>query len=240
MRAIKGLLLCTCLNGYQFPWWFQDSSHFLKSFYGIRDCAENKSCDHVIEAIIRKVQVLGVHRIKSDVFPAFYFFPGSLKHAFAFVDPYYPTACRIVFQVPSGAYPDFQNFPAQAWKRFFSPFPKKEKLQRQVYQFIYGRDFGCTLRLKAYKQIYAFLMISFFGFCFSFPYQLFGLRGSILKSRIMNNAVTVPVPHKSGSLVRFRSAPITNDKTPIESNIRNFLSNFFPLASFFWAINSQT
>ena len=54
----------------------------------------------------------------------------------------------------------------------------------------------------------------------------FGLRGSILKSKIINNAVTIPVLRIKGSLVMFRSAPDISNNTPIASKIRTILPNY--------------
>jgi len=53
------------------------------------------------------------------------------------------------------------------------------------------------------------------------------LKGSILKSRIVNNKITIPVPHTSGSLVIFRSASIISTNTPTASKILAFLFNYF-------------
>jgi hypothetical protein len=47
----------------------------------------------------------------------------------------------------------------------------------------------------------------------------FGLKGSILKSKTINNAVTIPVAQISGSLVMFRSAPIKSNNAPTTSKI---------------------
>ncbi len=52
-----------------------------------------------------------------------------------------------------------------------------------------------------------------------FLHQSFGLKGSSLKSKIMNNAVTVPVPNISGSLVIFMSIPIISNNAPTTSKI---------------------
>jgi hypothetical protein len=59
-------------------------------------------------------------------------------------------------------------------------------------------------------------------------YYSFGLRGSILKSKIMNNTVTTPVPQISGSLVMFRSAPIISNDIPTNSKNCTILPNASP------------
>jgi len=54
-----------------------------------------------------------------------------------------------------------------------------------------------------------------------------GLRGSILKSKITNNAVTVPVPQKNGFMLIFRTVPVIINKNPNNSKIWIFLLNSF-------------
>jgi hypothetical protein len=56
---------------------------------------------------------------------------------------------------------------------------------------------------------------------------LWALKGSILKSRTVNNEITIPVPHISGFLVIFRSAAIISTNTPTASKILAFLFNYF-------------
>lgn len=54
-----------------------------------------------------------------------------------------------------------------------------------------------------------------------------GFRGSILKSKTTNNAVTVPVPQKNGFMVIFRNVPKIINKNPNNSKIWIFLFNCF-------------
>ncbi|AAM06700.1 predicted protein [Methanosarcina acetivorans C2A] len=68
-----------------------------------------------------------------------------------------------------------------------------------------------------------------------FPRHSWGLRGSILKSRIINSAATAPELKISGSLVMFRIVPAIINKAPISSRIRSFLfKNFLPFNLPYW------
>jgi hypothetical protein len=56
---------------------------------------------------------------------------------------------------------------------------------------------------------------------------VWALKGSNLKSSIVNNKITIPVPHTSGFLVIFKRAPIISTNTPAASKILDFLFNYF-------------
>jgi hypothetical protein len=85
----------------------------------------------------------------------------------------------------------------------------KKKLNFHNYYFI-------IISLIIYVDNYYELSLSNIESIFNYS---LGLRGSILNNKIINNAVTVPVAHISGSRVTLRRVPIISRKTPAPNKI---------------------